>query len=172
MSQSNNVAPAETDRVSTRSVLFNLKPSDLPVHVHEHVRWGDMDAFAHMNNTVFFQLFESARMAYFNNIHFTDPADHDGIGPILAHTECFFTKPLTYPQSLTVGTRITSLQEDRFVMHYGVFIEGDKPALAACGTAKVVCFDYVNNIKASIPESVAKLIRTLEGDDLNSAQTS
>jgi len=50
--------------MSQRPALFDLTPYKLSVSVNEHVRWGEMDAFGHMNNSVFFRLFESARMSY------------------------------------------------------------------------------------------------------------
>lgn len=149
--------------MASRTSLFKLEPTDCPVHVQEHVRWGDMDAFAHMNNMVFFQLFESARMAYFERIQFSDPAQNAGIGPILAYTECHYLKPLVYPQKLTVGTRVTALQEDRLIMEYGVFIE-QTPTLAACGTGKVVSFNYAQGKKTPIPEAVVDRIHAVEGD--------
>ncbi|MFK8028681.1 MAG: acyl-CoA thioesterase [Gammaproteobacteria bacterium] len=152
--------------MSQRPALFNLQLAQLPVYADEHVRWGDMDAYGHMNNTVFFRLFEAARMAYFEKIQFTDPKQNDGLAPILAHTECYFMKPLMYPQALYVGTRISQLQDDRFTMDYGLFIASEKPVLAACGSGKVVCYDYNKGSKSHIPERVAMRIRELENGDV------
>ena len=148
--------------MAQRPALFDLKLSQLPVYVDEHVRWGDMDAFGHMNNTVFFGLFEAARMAYFEKIQFSDPRENDGLGPILAHTECYFMKPLAYPQALQVGTRISKLQDDRFTMDYGLFMAGEKPVLAACGSGQVVCYNYDQGVKANIPKVIAERIGQLE----------
>ena len=150
-----------------RPVLFDLKLSELPVVIDEQVRWGDMDAFGHMNNVFFFRLFESARMAYFERIAFTEPDDNGGLGPILAHTECYFRKPLTYPQSLKVGTRISTLKTDSFSMDYGIFINADDPVLAACGSGRIVCFDYRNKTRAPLPEAVTQRIKALEGHSPN-----
>lgn len=125
-----------------------------------------MDAFEHMNNVFFFRLFESARMAYFERIAFTEPDDNEGLGPILAHTECYFRKPLTYPQPLRVGTRISTLKTDGFSMDYGIYIDADKPVLAACGSGRIVCFDYRNKTRGNIPQAVVDHVRTLEGNSL------
>lgn len=139
----------------------------LSVTIDEHVRWGDMDAFGHMNNAVFFRLFESARMAYFERIGFGEPDDNDGLGPILAHTECYFRKPLTYPQALRVGARIRTLESDRFTMDYGLFVAGPEPVLAACGSGLVVCYDYGRNARSAIPQAVRRRISDIERDALD-----
>ena len=39
-----------------------------PVIVDDIVRWGDMDAFGHVNNTVYFRYFEQARIGYFEQV--------------------------------------------------------------------------------------------------------
>lgn len=131
--------------------------------VSDHVRWGDMDAYQHLNNTLFFRLFEQARMAYFERIHFSSPGDNDQIGPILAHTECHFLKPLTYPQALQIGTRVSHLDRDWLTMDYGLFFSADGQArLAACGTGKIVCYDYANGKRCDLPDSVVASIEALE----------
>src|SRR5215471_9177904 len=92
--------------------------------VHEMripVRWGDLDALGHVNNTVFFRYFESARVAYFNRIGFWPKSEHEGTGPILASTQCRFRRPLHYPDRLKVGAGVVSLAEDRFTMEYAVW---------------------------------------------------
>ena len=150
--------------MSTRPELFDLKPSELPVVIDEHVRWGDMDAFGHMNNVVFFRLFESARMAYFERIGFAEPDANEGLAPILAHTECYFRRPLAYPQALRVGARIKTLESDRFSMQYGIFITADEPVLAACGSGQIICYDYRQKTRATIPPSVIDRIHKIEGD--------
>ena len=56
-----------------------------PVVVEFPVRWGEIDALGHVNNTVYFQWFESARIAFFGRTEFpTTLADH--VSPILAQT--------------------------------------------------------------------------------------
>src|SRR5687767_1167703 len=54
------------------------------VTVEIPVQWGDMDAFGHVNNTVYFRWFESARIAYFEKIGLNERMRRDRKGPILA----------------------------------------------------------------------------------------
>ena len=60
---------------------------DYPVVIDIPIAWGDMDAFQHVNNTVYFKHFESARISYFEKIDFLEVMNKTGIGPILASTQ-------------------------------------------------------------------------------------
>ena len=131
-----------------------------PVTIEHPVRWGDMDAFAHVNNTVYFRYFEHVRIACFERIGFIDTMHGSGIGPILARTSCAFRVPLEYPDTVTVGTRITDVGEDRFTMLYRVWSHR-KQVIAAEGDGRMVVFDYRAGQKAPLPPAVRAAIEAL-----------
>ena len=87
-----------------------------PVVIETPVAWGEMDSLRHVNNTVYFRYFESARMAYFDRLGLWDYMDETGVGPILASTGCRFRVPLTYPDTVSIGARVAEVEGDRFVM--------------------------------------------------------
>lgn len=133
-----------------------------PVTVEIPVAWGDMDALGHVNNTVYFRYFETVRIAGFTRLGIGDiTAAADGVGPILHSTNCRFRIPLTYPDTVTVGTRIGDIGEDRFVMHYRA-VSHEHRAVAAEGDGLIVTYDYLAARKA--PISVALRARL---DDLS-----
>lgn len=71
------------------------------VHVERmRMRWGDMDALGHMNNTIYFRYFEQARISWFDAIG----ADYKTLpeGPILGSINCRFVIPAVYPCELEV----------------------------------------------------------------------
>lgn len=125
------------------------------------VWWGDQDAYQHVNNTEYFRFFEHARIAYFAKIGWGEVMATEKIGPILAHTECRFRIPLTYPDTVAIGTRAVDITEGGFVMEYKVasYRHGK---LAAEGTGRIVSFDYRSNTKAPIPEAVRETMLDLE----------
>lgn len=131
-----------------------------PVTLVLPVRWGDMDAFAHVNNTVFFQYFESARIEYLRAIDFTAGGREGGVGPILASTRCRFRRPISFPDTVRVGARVTALEEDRFAMEYRLASEA-LGAVAADGDGVVVAYDYAAGRKTPIPEAVRERILAL-----------
>ena len=57
------------------------------------IRWGDMDAMGHVNNTVYFRYLETARIAWFDQAGCTP--DPRGEGPVIVNADCTFLKQLT-----------------------------------------------------------------------------
>lgn len=135
---------------------------DFPVIIEIPVAWGEMDAFQHVNNIVYFRYFESGRMAYFDRIKFSDMKSNNGVGPILAHTQCRYRKALTYPDNVAVGTRVSEIKEDRFTMEI-CLVSRKLQKVSAEGTAELVAFDYRENRKTLLPEEIRKNIEALEG---------
>ncbi len=135
--------------------------SAYPVVIELPIAWGDMDAFQHVNNVVYFKHFESARISYFEKIDFLEVMNKTGIGPILASTQCRYKIPLTYPDHVTVGAKVASIEKDRFIMKYAVISLKHKK-IAASGEGVIVTFDYQNNKKALVPDGIKKRIIDLE----------
>ncbi|MGQ9897387.1 MAG: acyl-CoA thioesterase [Acidobacteriota bacterium] len=146
---------------ATSSSLESL--DGYPLVITCPVAWGDMDAAQHVNNTVYFRYFESARIAYFERIGFGLDFPH-GIGPILAHTQCRFRLPLTYPDTVSVGTSTTGLGDDRFVMRFTV-VSHRHGKVAAHGDGLIVSYNYQMQQKALLPVEVRAAIIALEGFD-------
>lgn len=135
--------------------------SGYPVLIEIPIAWGDLDAFQHVNNRVYFKHFESARMAYLEKIGFLEIMKRTHIGPILASTQCKFKIPLTYPDQVTVGAKVGTLEKDRFTMEYAV-ISHKHRKIAALGDGVLVTFDYQTNMKVAIPEDIRQRISDLE----------
>ncbi|MDH3638210.1 MAG: acyl-CoA thioesterase [Gammaproteobacteria bacterium] len=131
-----------------------------PVVIKLDVRWGDMDAFGHVNNIVYLQYFESVRIAYFERLEFSSI---EGIGPILASTECRYKIPLTYPDIISVGAKVVALGADRLTQHYAVFSHRHQ-RIAAEGQGVIVAYDYGQNKKAQVPEVIKNRLREIEGE--------
>ena len=132
-----------------------------PVVIEIPVAWGDMDAFQHVNNIMYFKYFESARISYFEKINFMEVMNETGIGPILASTQCRYKIPLTYPDHVTVGAKVDTIEKERFIMKY-VVVSHKHEKIAALGEGVLVTFDYQNNKKALIPDKIKKRIIALE----------
>ncbi|MDQ1592210.1 MAG: acyl-CoA thioester hydrolase [Pyrinomonadaceae bacterium] len=132
-----------------------------PVVIELPVVWGEMDALRHVNNIVYFRYFESARMAYFTRLDVWEYMNETGVGPILASTGCKFRLPLTYPDTVSVGTRVSEIGDDRFVMQY-VVVSHNHAKAAAEGEGLVVSYDYRALKKAPLPAEMKRRIEALE----------
>lgn len=125
------------------------------------VAWGEMDALQHVNNAVYFRYFETARLDYFKEIDLLVNLKESQIGPVLGHTECRYKLPVTYPDTLLIGSRVIDLQDDRFTMEYKI-ISTKLGKVTTVGNATCVMFDFKNNTKETLPESVKTAIKTTE----------
>ncbi|MDP7175924.1 MAG: thioesterase family protein [SAR324 cluster bacterium] len=133
-----------------------------PVVVEIPVIWGDMDSFQHVNNVIYFRYFESARIQYFEAVGLMDIVKQLGVGPILGSTSCRYRTPLTYPDTVYVGAKITEMHEKRFTMEY-LIVSEQYPETVAEGSGVVICYNYQKNQSTQIPEVVHHAIEKLEG---------
>lgn len=132
-----------------------------PVVVRIPVAWGEMDAYQHVNNIVYFRYFETARIHYFRRVGLDQGSPAEGIGPILASTQCRFRMPLTFPDTVSVGARVVRMGEDRFTMEYRV-VSDRAGKVAAEGEGVIVAYRYDEGRKTEIPAALRAAIEALE----------
>jgi len=132
-----------------------------PVVIETPIAWGEMDAFQHVNNVVYFRYFENARIVYFNKLQVMSLKEKTGIGPIMASQQCKYKMQLLYPETISVGARIIDMQETQFTMQYAIVGHSAK-RVAAEGECLIVYFDYNRNKRAPIPLETRQLIERYE----------
>ncbi|MCL9774140.1 acyl-CoA thioesterase [Vibrio methylphosphonaticus] len=126
---------------------------DYPVITEISVAWGEMDALNHVNNAVYFRYFETARLEYFSHINLMEDMAVTKVGPVLGDTYCRYRLPVTYPDTLLIGSRITQVESDRFTMEYQI-VSKKMNKVTTTGTATIVMFDFATNRKANIPDKL------------------
>jgi acyl-CoA thioester hydrolase len=132
-----------------------------PVITEIAVAWGEMDAFQHVNNVVYFRYFETARIAYFERLDWATPGQGAAIGPILASTSCAFKFPLTYPDTVAIGARVTRIEAERVTMHCRA-VSRRHSRIAAENESVVVAYSYAERRRAALPDEVRARIEELE----------
>ncbi len=135
--------------------------SDFKFTSSVRLQWAEMDAAQHLNNAMYFRYFEIARVEYFHKLDWFAQIPKTGIGPILSETYARFKRPLAYPDDLTIGAKVTSIEEDRFFMLYAVYSNQLK-MIAAEGTGTIVAFDYKTQKKALLPNYIIEGIKNIE----------
>ncbi len=88
------------------------------------VRWGDMDAQGHVNNTVYFTYCESARIELLRKIGFKGKQAGSRYGPTLVHASCDFRKQVVFPAMIDVGVRVEKISQRSIQLGYGFFRHG------------------------------------------------
>jgi acyl-CoA thioester hydrolase len=135
-----------------------------PVQVEIPVAWGEMDAFGHVNNVVYFRYFESARIACFERLGYPELTTTTGLGPILASTDCRFRLPLTYPDTVVAAARIGAIGADDFMMHYLV-VSRRHGRVAAEGSGRIVSYDYGKQCKSPLPPELRARLEAFAAGD-------
>lgn len=138
-----------------------------PVVLRWPVQWGDQDSFQHVNNTIYFRWFESVRIVYLERIGFSQLMERQGLGPILAAISCQFRAPVTYPDVVQIGARVTRLGRSSVAMEHRLYSER-LAKVAAEGDSTLVAFDYRAQKSQPIPDDVRAAIEQLEGRSLGS----
>jgi len=132
-----------------------------PVRIELPVRWGEMDAFGHVNNTVYFRWFEDVRIATFDLIGApTGSGVPSGTGPILATTQCDFVQSVTFPATVAISCRISHVGNSSMKMDHLVE-DADDGTLYARGSCVIVMLDYQTGEKMRIPDHIRDAIDKL-----------
>lgn len=119
------------------------------------IRWGDMDAIGHVNNTVYFRYIEQARIEWLSKIACLP--DEQGFGPVIVNAHCTFLRPFKYPDQVEVRMFIGAVGRSSVETICEMRSVSDGGALYAEGGAKVVWFDPVSEKSVPLPEKILKL---------------
>ena len=137
-----------------------------PVVIDIDVRWGDMDALQHVNNIVYFEYFELARVAYLERIGMPSPGpEWRDFGWVVASTGCRYRAPVTHPDTLSVGSRIGALSDDRMLMEYRA-ISRKSGKVAVEGEALLVAYHFEDGRAMPIRDDIREAILSLEAREL------
>jgi acyl-CoA thioester hydrolase len=136
--------------------------STTPIRLALPVAWGDMDAFQHVNNTVYLRWMESARIAYFERLELANRMLGEGIGPILARTEIDYRRPVTYPDTVTIAVGVTRVGSSSFAMSYTLTSEKQGGAVVAEGHTVQVLINYGTGEKVPLDAEMRQRIEALQ----------
>jgi acyl-CoA thioester hydrolase len=123
------------------------------------VRWGDMDAMGHVNNIIYLQYLESARIGYFERLAGWDGRTEGGgrQGPVLVSQTFNYRRMVFYPAELEVGVRCQEIRNRSFVLEYAIFRKGTDE-LVGDGSSVTVWLDYDANKSVDLPASLRQVL--------------
>jgi acyl-CoA thioester hydrolase len=126
------------------------------VHVERiAIRWGDMDAMGHVNNTVYFRYMEQARIGWFDALVPRGEA-WKATGIVIANASCNFKRPINYPGSVEVRILVGPPGGSSVATFYELTIEGE---LYADGEATVVFIDMERQKPIRIPQHIREALQ-------------
>ena len=135
--------------------------NDFPVVLPIRVAWGEMDAFQHVNNVSYIRYFESARIAYMEAMKMEANIKKSPVGLILGDIYCRYRRPVVYPDTLHIGTKISEIQDFGFIMEYQAYSEKQQ-TVTTLGHCKIVMIDYRSGDKVAVAGDMLEKILKLQ----------
>lgn len=114
------------------------------------IRWGDMDAMGHVNNTVYFRYMEQVRISWFDSLGFTP--EPRGEGPLIVNASCTFARELRYPGNVICRQYVGAIGRSSVETYIDMLRSDEPDTVYASGSAKVVWVDYAKKRSAPLPE--------------------
>ena len=118
------------------------------------LRWGDMDAYGHANNTVYFRFFEEARIVWLASLELGGA--EDATGPVIIKTSATFLKELTHPASVLIETYADKAGNSSLDT-YHLVKDADNGEIYAEGYAKIVWMDRNTRRSTALPDTLRSL---------------
>ncbi len=134
-----------------------LSLSDYPVIYDQSVAWGDMDAFGHVNNVMYYRYIESARIFYMDALNIFE----QDVYTVVASNQCKYISPVFYPDRLKIGVRVEEIRNSAFRMSYLLWSEMQQKNVA-WAEAVIVCVNKETMLKTEIPEIIRYRISEIE----------
>jgi acyl-CoA thioester hydrolase len=119
------------------------------------IRWGDMDAMGHVNNTVYFRYMEQARIGWFDAL-VPQAEAWNTAGIVIANASCNFKRPINYPGTVEVRLLAGPPGGSSVPTFYELKV-GDE--IYADGAATVVFIDMRTHKPIRIPEAIRGLLK-------------
>ncbi|WP_242112121.1 acyl-CoA thioesterase [Luteimonas aquatica] len=128
--------------LDNRKMLFRL-----PIEL----RWRDLDAFNHVNNSNFMTYLEEARIRWFDS--FYDTWSVDETAPLLAAVQMNYRVPIPYPASVAVELYAERVGNSSLTIGHAIVSE-DGATVYADGHVVMVWIDRRSGRPTPLPEPV------------------
>ncbi len=122
------------------------------------VRWGDMDALGHVNNTVYFRFAEQVRIEWLESLGIKDIVNADN-GPVIINVSCTFFKPISYPAIVDLAMSIAKPGRSSLQTYFEVRCVGDDSTLYAEGAAKIVWWNPRSGKSLPLPDFIREIYK-------------
>ncbi len=122
-------------------------------------RWTDNDQYGHVNNAIYYSMFDTVIAAWLTRALGVDPTS---FGPldVVAESACRFLHELRHPAVVEAGLRVDQLGHASVTYGIGLFAQGDRHP-AAFGRVVFVYVDPKGRRPVQIPESIRGVLETL-----------
>jgi len=120
------------------------------------IRWGDMDAMGHVNNTIYFRYIEIVRIEWLHKVG--GPPNLDGDGALIVNAFCNFTRQLEYPGDVLARHYVANPGRSSFDTYITLERTDEPGVIYASGGATTVWINFPSRKSAPLPDAVRRLI--------------
>jgi acyl-CoA thioester hydrolase len=120
------------------------------------IRWGDMDAMGHVNNTIYFRYMEVARLEWLFKVG--GKPDPLGTGPVIVNAFCNFIRQLEFPGDVLARHYVTNPGRSSFDTYITLERVDAPGVIYAEGGAKTVWVDFQAQSSVPLPDWMRALI--------------
>ena len=124
--------------------------------MHIPIRWGDMDAMGHVNNTTYFRYLEIARLEWLFKVG--GPPDPSGCGPVIVNAFCNFIRQLEFPGDILARHYVTNPGRSSFDTYITLERSDHPGTIYAEGGSKTVWTDFRKQKSVPLPDWVRALV--------------
>lgn len=121
------------------------------------VRWRDLDAFNHVNNSNFLTYIEEARLRWFSQLG-TGWYD-ENVAPVIAAVHINYRRPIEWPASLAVTLHAERAGRTSLTLGHRIVDAGNDGVLYADGNAVLVWIDRRGGRPAELPDVVRTAVK-------------
>ena len=120
------------------------------------IRWGDMDAMGHVNNTIYFRYLEQLRVDWLNSVNCQ--LDPKGEGVVIVNAFCNFYKQLEFPGEVLMKMYVSDPGRTTFET-WGTMELVDQPGVIyAAGGATTIWVDFPKQKAQTLPDWLRALV--------------
>jgi acyl-CoA thioester hydrolase len=120
------------------------------------IRWGDMDAMGHVNNTIYFRYLETCRIDWMRSVGALPDAKGDG--PVIVNAFCNFYKQLEYPGDVIMKMYVSDPARTTFET-WGTMERADQPGVIyAAGGATTIWVNFPKQKSHDLPDWMRKIV--------------
>ncbi|MBL8470309.1 MAG: acyl-CoA thioesterase [Rhodocyclaceae bacterium] len=119
------------------------------------IRWGDMDAVGHVNNTIYFRYMEQARVEWLEELRLK--AGPKAPFAVVVNASCTFLIPFAHPGTVEVRFFADKPGRSSLQTYYELRLVDDERIYAE-GSAKMVFTDSESGKSMVIPDNLRRLI--------------
>ena len=116
------------------------------------VRWGDMDAFNHVNNAQYLRYLEEARVQWLASLPGVSMTDR--ITPVLVASQVNYRQPIEWPNEIAIELFIDRTGNSSLTMGHHMLSSTDASVLYSDGSVVMVWIDTQTGKSVPLPEAV------------------